>query len=415
MDSTIQEKRHVMLMDCETRTAEGVIHSLFRHGLNVVGLSSQKRCPAKYSSGLVYYFQSPPLNQGFDKYFYFLTSLPFRGVIVPSGDLSIYFLSAYSSKLKNKGFLLNIVSENVLYQAFDKWKCHQLCKSLNVSVAKTIAVDSEASVSRKIKNFKFPVIIKPTRLAGGNYIRVFSPEKAVSAFKTLYDTINKKEFSLNDSGLIIQEWIDSRMEDNWSCDVFYDQNGCCRAALTIKRLRTSLNFEGTPTSRLYAGTIEKNEELIEITRKVLESIGWRGFAHVEYVMDRKTQKFFLTEINPRLPGYSYFLSRTGYEYGYYYAADLLGVNYEPPDFFPKATYFESLRYPGDITDGVVNAMRGHISLKSIIKSYIHAVSSKEPVIIDHWNSKDIKLSGAILFNNGLIFLKKVIRYIKKRI
>lgn len=414
-DSLFRKKRHVILMDCETRTAEGIIHSLFRHGLTVVGLSSQKRCPALYSACMDLYFQSPFLKQDFGKYFDFLTSLSIRGVIVPSGDLSVQFLSSYSAKLQKAGFLLNIVNEDVFFQAFDKWKCHELCKSKNVPIAKTEAVDSEASVLLKSKEFTFPAIIKPTRMAGGNYVRVFSSEEAVSAFRKLYDVIDKNEIELYGSGLILQEWIDSRMEDNWSCDVFYDQKGILRSEVTIKRIRTSLNFEGTPTSRLYAGKIHENKELLRITRKILESIGWRGLAHVEYIRDRKTQKFFLTEINPRLPGYSYFLSRTGYEYAYFYTADLLGIDYATIHVSPKATYFEALRYPGDITDGVVNAMRGHLHFGSIVKSYISAFFSKGPVVIDHWNSNDIRLSGAILFNNGMNFLKKTFKYVLKRL
>ena len=401
-------------MDCDQRAAEGIIYSISRRGFAVVGLSSMKRCPAWYSRYMNRYFQSPQLCQGFDGYFDFLVSLPVRGVLVPSGDLSVQFLSLFASRLMKAGFLLNIVGNDALLQAFDKWKCYQLCISQNVPVAKTIFIESASSILQKTAGFSFPAIIKPTRLAGGIYIRVFSVHDAEKAFVRLHEMINNKQYRMHGSGLIFQEWVDSKMEDNWSCDVFYDKHANFKSAVTIKRIRTSLNEKGTPTSRLYAGKIRNNPELIETTRRILESIGWQGFAHVEYIYDRLSQKFLLTEINPRLPGYSYLLSQTGYEFGYFYAADLFGLNYTSPPAMPETVYFEALRYPGDVTDGIANAFRGFFTLRSFVKSYLSAFFSKERVVIDHLNYGDIPMSVAILLHNEVNFIRKMTTYIRKR-
>lgn len=401
-------------MDCDQRTAEGIIHSIGRRGLDVVGVSSMRRCPAWYSSYMNRYFQSPRLSQGFNAYFDFLITLPVRGVLVPSGDLSVQFLALFGSRLIKAGFLLNIVDNDALLQAFDKWKCYQLCISKNVPVAKTIFIESASSILQKTTGFSFPAIIKPTRLAGGIYIRVFSVRDAEKAFETLHDIINHEQYRMHDSGLIFQEWVDSKMEDNWSCDVFYDKHSNFKSAVTIKRIRTSLNENGTPTSRLYAGKIRNNPELIETTRHILESIRWQGPAHVEYIYDRISQKFLLTEINPRLPGYSYLLSQTGYEFGYFYAADLFGLDYTTPARMPETFYFESLRCPGDVTEGLINSFRGFITIRSLFKSYLSAIFSKERMVIEHLNYVDIPMSIAILLNNAVNFIRKMMTYIRKR-
>lgn len=406
---------YVILMDCEKRNGEGIIYSLYNKGFNVAALSKKKRYPAIYSKCIAKYYQSPSLGDGFEQYLDFLKTLPIRGPVIPSGDLSAQFMSEYKNTLSENGFFVNSVDIDTLLQVFDKSKCHQLCEKLNIPVAKTISVDSIEEIMQCHNKIKFPAILKPTKMAGGNYIRVFSLDEAIHAFNKLNSQLKKESYEIYKSGMIYQEWIDSRMEDNWICDVFYDKNSMLRSCITIKKIRSSLNSEGTPTSRLYAGMVLENQDIKEYTQKILESVNWRGLAHVEFIWDRSQEKFLLTEVNPRLPGFSYLLSRTGYEFGYFYAADLLDVNYIVPYDPPKVKYFETLRYPGDISDGVIYALRGHISFRSLFKSYIKAILSKEAIVIDHLNVYDIRMTIAILLNNLFQFIKESKKYIKKHI
>lgn len=403
----------VLLMDSEQRCIEGIIYSLWCQNIEIVCLSNKKYFPARFSNKVSRFFISPDLSDSFELYFSFLINLPFRGVIVPSGDLSVMFLSNYKTKLIMAGFLLNIIDELKLISLFDKWECHKLCAEVEVPYAKTIKITNEASLHAALYRFVYPIIIKPTRLAGGNYIKVFNDKQAINAYKKLSNLINSKRFQKYRSGIIAQTWIESGMHDNWSCEIFYDKKGDFKGAVTSQRIRTSLSDLGTPTSRFYAGQKLTNDILVTYTRKLLEYVDWKGMAHVEFVYDNNSEKFLLNEVNPRLPGFTFFLSNVGFDIAYFYYSDLCDNKYNIDISSSNHYYFESLRYPGDITDGIVNISRNYINVNSYINSYFRAFFSNEKVIIEYFNCKDLFLTIAIQISNIYILTKKLSRYIYK--
>ena len=342
-------------------------------------------------------------------------ALPYRGVILPSGDLSVVFLANYQEQLLDTGFLFNIIQKDILTSIFDKWTCHTLCCKTNVPCASTELITNESSLLTALDKLDYPIIIKPTRLAGGNYIKVFNDEQAIDAYRRLNDIVNSKNLRCHQSGIIAQKWIESGMQDNWSCEIFYDSHGAFKGVVTFRRIRTSLNDLGTPTSRFYAGQRERNDMLVAYTRKLLDSVGWRGMAHVEFVYDNDSGQFILNEVNPRLPGYAYLLSSIGFEMAFFYYADICDIDYEVEIQNGSEYYFEALRYPGDITDGIVNIFRGYISAKEFLGSYVKALRSDEKIIIEYFNYNDLRLAMAIQLTNILHFLKKTRSFIRRRI
>lgn len=404
----------VYLMDCEQRCAEGVLYSLARHGYRVIGLTTSTFFPMRFSGHLHSWLRSPALNEGFEPYFAFLKTLSEKGVIVPSGDLSVKFLSRYAARLADEGFLVNVPSEQSLHNLFDKYSCNRACVDMSIPVARTFSVSEIEQDPAIVDSLRWPVVVKPTALAGGNYRKVGERDGLEPAVDELKKAVAKDAVRLNESGVVVQEWIDSGMEDNWSCEVFYNKAGQLVDFVTIKRVRTSLSGQGTPTSRMYCGLLTPEERLVERTEKLLSAYGWRGFAHVEYIYSKQDDEFYLTEVNPRLPGYAYLLSASGHEHGWYYAADLMGDNYQVDGRTKGVTYFEALRYPGDISDGVVNAVRGYLDFRSLIASYLRALRSPDQVVIDHFNFKDSGQTFGLILVNLKSFFEKSLSFIKRR-
>jgi Carbamoyl-phosphate synthase L chain, ATP binding domain len=401
-------------MDCELRTAEGIIFTLGRSGFQTIGLCYKVNFPAKRSKYLKKAVLSPELGVSFVVYLEFLMNLPFRGVIIPSTDLSVMFLSRYQNELKEAGFLLSVPELNVLEEVFDKASCNIICGEIGIPAAKTFLVASAEDVLLRIKDISWPVIVKPTRLAGGGYIRAESEAELVAAYKTQEKIINHPSTKSHQSQIVIQQWIESTMTDNWSCDVFYDKNGKIQDYVTAQRLRTSLNSNGTPTSRFLAGELINNEILLANTRKILEYKNWVGFAHVEFIYSKSTGEYILTEVNPRLPGYSFMHSMSGHEQAVYYASDLFGISYEPAGLLEGVTYFQTLRYPGDITEGFINIHRGFITPCSLFGSYYKAFRSDSKVIIDHFNKHDLRMTISIFTNSIVEFISKTFKFIAKK-
>ena len=71
-----------------------------------------------------------------------------------------------------------------------------------------------------------------------------------------------------------------------------------RAAFVYKRLREYPVSGGPSTLRESV----KNDELRDIALRLLESLGWKGLAMVEFRVDRRDGRPKLMEINPRLWG-----------------------------------------------------------------------------------------------------------------
>jgi hypothetical protein len=124
----------------------------------------------------------------------------------------------------------------------------------------------------------------------------------------------------------------------------------------------------------------KNSRLEELTKKLLDSLEWKGFAHLDWIFSKKTNDYVLTDFNPRLPGFSNFLTKSGFEIGYFYYADILDL---PIKFSTKKSiYFECFRFPGDISNCIRGLLTGKISTIKVILSYANIANPKYKKIFD---------------------------------
>jgi carbamoyl-phosphate synthase large subunit len=59
----------------------------------------------------------------------------------------------------------------------------------------------------------------------------------------------------------------------------------------------------TEKKKAWAGVSIKNDDLINITKKLVKALKWRGPMEAEIMVDHKTSKLYLIEINPRFPAW----------------------------------------------------------------------------------------------------------------
>jgi predicted ATP-grasp superfamily ATP-dependent carboligase len=409
------DKTPVIILDCEQRSQEGIIPSFGRKGIPVIAVSSDPFCPAFRSRYISKKIVLSHVSNGMEAYIESLENLPFRGVLVYSSDVSAIVISQYRDRLKSEGFLLNIPDLATVLRVFDKWDCYNYVRSLNIPVAKTQIVENVDDVEMCWDDFRKPIILKGTRLAGGSYQKFERKEEIKQNFEKVDAEVSSEFNRMRNSKIILQEWLEYGITDQWSCETVYDQKSNPMGFFTIKRIRSSLNEKGEYTSRLYAGEHKNSIELKDMTREILSSVNWKGFAHVEFLFVPEEKKYYLTEVNPRLPGYSYYPSQAGYEMGYYYYADLVGISHGNPSSFPKSVYFEALRYPGDISSGIVQMISGNIKILEFIKSYLRLFERGTVKVIDPVKLDDPVFTLFSQLDNLKRFFKIVAKYIKKRI
>lgn len=403
-----------IILDCDIRAQEGVIQPLGRHGIPIIAVSSKHDCPAFHSKYTVQSFISPRLDLDEELYVRFLMSLPQKGVLFYSNDLSAVVISKHQQKLKEGGFLLNIVGNLQLEEAFDKWRCYLLAQKLGIPMAKSKLITCIDDVYENWDFFQKPLILKGTRLAGGKYYKIKEKNQIQDAWQKIVATAGLEFFKARKSGIIMQEWHDYDMTDNWSCETVYDNECGPVGFFTVKRIRCSCNFDGTFSSRLYAGYYEYNQQLVDYTKIILNSLCWRGFAHVEYFYVPSKKQFFLTEINPRLPGYSYYPGSAGFNMAFYYYADLVSIKFSvaPP---PPSIYFQSFRYPGDIIDDCMPLFKGYVGFIPFVMSYLQLLMPGRVKIVDPIRLDDLAFTVNSLWYDMKKFFLRCFLYIKKQI
>jgi predicted ATP-grasp superfamily ATP-dependent carboligase len=381
----------VIVLDCHLRSQEGILSSLSREGLFVIGLSHDSTCPAFKSKFINKKIISPNLDEDNYAYIIFLLKLKIKGVIIYSNDLSAMVCSEHKSELVKAGFDIVISDSKILKTAFDKWDCYNFANHNGVKSARSIFINAPSELFPAWEQLNKPIILKPTRLAGGNYIKVVDK----SMLEEAWNKVNRYNLLSpgHHSRIIMQEWLTYEITDIWSCETVYDRQHQNQGFYSIKRIRSSLDrVTSVYTSRLFAGEYQQNKRLETITKKLLDNLSWQGFAHVEFMYVPEDDEYYLAEINPRLPGYSYFPSNSGYNMGYLYYKAAISEPTTYPEKFGPAIYFESFRYPGDISEGIYQTLKGNLSFTVFIKSYIKLIGFKGTVIIDPIRTKDMNFT-----------------------
>ena len=409
-----KEKIPSIILDCDLRSQEGIIQSIGNKNVPIIGLSSKKNCPAFNSKFVNKKIITPDINDDPEDYVNFLCNMSEKGVLIYSNDVSAVTLSRYKDRLLNAGFLLNISESDIVEKLFDKYLCFQTAVSLGVPFPKSQVVASLQEALEAWDDFRKPVIIKGTRMAGGSYIKIDSKDDLKRAFHDVERKVFSRDYSSRESGIMLQEWLNYSMTDIWHCETVYSISSTPMGFFIIKNIRSSFLENGNYGSRVYAGEHIHSNKLVELTKRLLSSVNWQGFANIDYVYVPDHNEFYLLDVNPRLPGFSYYPSKAGYEMAWYYYCDLTGNEFTIPNSFPKSLYFESFRYPGDITDGVRYIAKGYISSKTFVLSYAKSIFSRNKVVIEPVKCDDLKYTVMVQIYNIQSFLVHCFLYIKRK-
>jgi predicted ATP-grasp superfamily ATP-dependent carboligase len=394
----------VVLLDSNIRAIEGVLYSFGSRGIPVIALSSEKNPPAFHSKYVTRKYVSPPVQEE-QALLDFLLNLEEKGVLLYSDDAATSFTSRNLEKLKVAGYLINVPDYQKLMRGFDKAELAKAAAECEVPVIPTVAVREFSDLQQAWQELDKPLILKPTRLAGGKFTVIRQEDELEPAFQKMKALVESPRFRHLQSGLIAQEFISYGYDDIYCCESYYTRESKPIGFLSIHKIRPNINTDGTAGGRLYAGETEKNPELENFTRKLLDHLQWTGLAHLDWLYSKKYNQYLLCEINPRLPGFSNLVTKLNFDMAYYYYADLTGR--EIPGFkYKDALYFEALRMPGDVTGGLFAVSKGYISFSSLWKSYLGIFKAGRPVYLDVLYRSDPMFTLVSWKNFLLHFLKR---------
>jgi carbamoyl-phosphate synthase large subunit len=191
------------------------------------------------------------------------------GAVVPLTDLDLEVLG----HARVAGRLPAFVPDPEFARAtFDKYEAHLLLERLGLPSSPTVLPGDPVP--------SFPVMVKPRQGSGARSIHRADDQRAADFF---VDYVSEPT--------MIQRWMDG---PEFSIDCLSDLDGRCLNAIP----RTMIESRGGESIK---GTVIRDEELIELGRRVVDALGCRGPCTVQVFRDAEIG-IGITDVNTRFGG-----------------------------------------------------------------------------------------------------------------
>lgn len=234
-------------------------------------------------------------------------------IVIPCSDYYAGMLSRHYGKFK--GLIANhFISEGLLDTLDTKDKFYELCERHGLDYPKTVVCEPherESAVDRM--DFQFPIVVKPENSNAYEYLHChFEGKKKVFFFNNRDDYLTMvRQMNTSDyqGKLILQEFIPGGDSAMRVINSYSDNNGNVKMMCLGQPV---LEEYAPKTLGNYAAIISRYDmDIYAKVKAFLEQIGYVGFSNIDMKYDRRTGKYMMFEINPRLGRSSLFVRAAG--------------------------------------------------------------------------------------------------------
>lgn len=271
-----------------------IARELGRAGIRVAGVAEGPQCGA-YSR---YITERPVINAHTGKRD-LVTALnelanrtAGRGVLIPTSDQMVEFVSRHSSALSRRFDLTPLLRSGDAANWLDKSWLLKTCRRLKIDVPETYVCDG-ADVREYTKTMSYPFIIKPAkihrvkhRMAGKKVILVRTPDELEKCLNQL---------PVGETQWLVQDIIPGPESDITLYAAYYAQIGRPTQVFTARKLRQYVPAFGS-ASLAVSETLNETEAL---AGQLFSQTHFRGFCTCEFKRDPRDDKLKLIEVNPR--------------------------------------------------------------------------------------------------------------------
>ncbi len=206
-------------------------------------------------------------------------------LVVPLGDTTATFLSQHKAEIAPKTKVA--VNDWEIFQyAIDKAKTMKVCEELGVPAPKTVFGDNLVEQIEQT-DFVYPVVVKPRTGVGSIGFNIISTKEKLLEYLRKYDGAN--------GPILVQEYVKQGKQPQYRADLFRTKDGEFKAAIPGKVTRWYPLDGG---SGIFVVSIH-DDEIIENCKRLLDAIGWVGYANIDMVFDADVGKAKIIEINGR--------------------------------------------------------------------------------------------------------------------
>ena len=293
-----------------------VIRSL-RHEVGftgrVVGLAYDSLEPGVYARDLVdASYLMPYPSEGGEALFERLCEIQRRAgidVLLPTLDAEIPAFISLAERLKGLG-IRTFLPTREQFDLRSKVNLERLARRADVSVPRTVVVSDPETLHRLDRDLCYPMVVK-------------GPVHDAAVAHDYGDLRAAFEQARLRWGLpvIVQEFVQG---EEYDVAVLGDGAGTLLGAVPMKKMFLTDKGKG------WVGVAIQEPRLAEMTRRLIETLGWRGPCEVEVIREQGTGAYRLLEINPRFPAWVYLSAGAGMNLPY--ACALLAGGRSVPPF-----------------------------------------------------------------------------------
>ncbi len=235
-------------------------------------------------------------------------------LLISTNETYSEFISKNQETLK-KNYLFNVPSINVIKTLTNKETFYKTYEKSNLKFPKTIYYKKNSKIN--LKNFTYPVVIKPANVVEYNHIDFNGKCKIykLNSYEELNETINLIYNNGYNDILIIQEFIEGNDDNLFDAVLYVNTKGKVEfmsfAQIGLQERTSTMVGNAAVLINGFNTTKGDVNNQINTIKEFMESINYRGFAEVDMKYDPKDNTFKVLEINARQGRCSYYISGLG--------------------------------------------------------------------------------------------------------
>lgn len=245
-------------------------------------------------------------------------------VLIPNFDAELYSFMKIEKIMKKMG--INMFLPTIeQFEERHKVNLFDFGKKYDVDVPKAYTMFAMTDLAKILNDFSFPVVVK------GKYYDA-SIAYSSDQVNTCFNKISAK-WGLP---IIIQEYVQG---SEYNVIALGDGNGNTIGAVPMRKQFI------TDKGKAWAGIAIDEPKLMEMTKNIISKTKWRGGMELE-LMKTRDNKFYLLEINPRIPAWVYLAVGAGQNLPEALVKLAIGEKVEPFKDFSVGKMF--VRYSWDM-------------------------------------------------------------------
>jgi predicted ATP-grasp superfamily ATP-dependent carboligase len=318
-------------------------------------------CISRYSRCKHKFFRAPPPSNP-DAYIQFLMELAVREnlqgwIVIPNSDEIVYLLSNHRDVLQ-KHYRIPVQSWDVIKNVYVKKYAYQLAEKTGIDIPDSYFPANEDELRQL--DIRFPAIIKPS-IRDHLYQQVHVKAYQADNRDELVNIYRKVCQLIDPSEVVVQDLIPGGADVLYSfCPFFKD--GQVITSITAKRSRQHpMTFGHASTFAELVSIPELEEHAV----KFLRAVGYYGLCEVEFMYDRRDNRYRFLEVNPRIWGWHGLAIAAGANLPWLLYNDMLG---RPLEVCRPVSNLKWVRLTTDIPTVFGEIIKGRMKVKDYADS-----------------------------------------------